>query len=132
MQRLRHRADFLAAATAIKAPAAGFVLQSRNRGDGGSIRVGFTVSRKVGNSVVRNRARRRLREVVRLADPAWMAAGHDYVIVGRAGALTLPFARIREDFRTALQRVQARGSAANRPPEAARVATRGDGETGTQ
>ena len=65
MQRLTQRADFLAAARAAKAPAAAFVLQARKRDDEGPVRFGFTVTKKVGNAVERNRVRRRLREVVR-------------------------------------------------------------------
>ena len=67
MQRLRQRADFLAAASGAKAPATAFVLQARNRRDSAPARVGFTVSKKVGGAVERNRVRRRLREVVRLS-----------------------------------------------------------------
>ena len=66
MERLRQRADFLAAATGVKIPAAAFVLQAKRRGDQGPARFGFTVSKKVGNAVERNRVRRRLREIVRL------------------------------------------------------------------
>ena len=98
MERLRQRADFLAAATGAKAPAAAFVLQARDRGEDGPVRVGFTVSKKVGNAVERNRVRRRLREVVRLALPTLMRPGHDYVLVGRRAALDLPFDRMIEDF----------------------------------
>ncbi len=105
MERLRQRADFLAAASASKIPAKGFVLQARKRSDDGPVRVGFTVSKKVGKSVERNRVRRRLREIVRLAKPAWTRAGHDYVLVGRRAALELPFARMTQDFEGALQRV---------------------------
>ena len=105
MERLRQRADFLAAATGSKAPASAFVLQARKRNDDGPARVGFTVSKKVGKSVERNRVRRRLREIVRLAEPAWMQAGHDYVLVGRRAALELPFALMTEDFEGALRRV---------------------------
>jgi ribonuclease P protein component len=105
MQRLKQRADFLAAATGTKAPAAAFVLQSRKRADEGPARVGLTVSKKVGNAVERNRVRRRLREVVRLSESRRMRSGHDYVLVGRRAALTLPFARIAQDFEGALQRV---------------------------
>ena len=68
MERLRQRADFLAAATGIKVPATAFVLQARKRADDGPVRFGFTVSKKVGNAVERNRVRRRLREIVRLSD----------------------------------------------------------------
>ena len=105
MQRLRQRADFLAAATAIKAPAAGFVLQARDRGEDGAVRIGFTVSKKVGNAVERNRVRRRLREIVRQSAPGRMRPGHDYVVVGRRAALALPFGRMIEDFDGALRRV---------------------------
>lgn len=105
MERLRKRADFLAAARAAKAPAQGFVLQARPRDDQGPARVGFTVSRKVGNAVERNRVRRRLREVVRLSGSGRLAAGHDYVLVGRRAALELPFACIMKDFEGAAQRL---------------------------
>lgn len=105
VERLRKRADFLEAATGPRVPAAAFVLQSRERGDTGPSRVGFTVSKKVGNAVERNRVRRRLREVVRLSDADRLKAGNDYVLVGRRAALDLPFARLIEDFSRALERV---------------------------
>lgn len=107
MERLRQRADFLAAATGIKVPATAFVLQARQRTDAGPARVGFTVSKKVGNAVERNRVRRRLREIVRLSDQNRMQSGHDYVLVGRRAALKLPFDRLAQDFEGALQRAQA-------------------------
>ncbi len=107
MERLRQRADFLAAATGTKVPAAAFVLQARKRGDGGPARVGFTVSKKVGNAAERNRVRRRLREIVRLAQPHRMQSGHDYVLVGRRAALNVPFDRLAQDFEVALRRAQA-------------------------
>ncbi len=65
MERLKQRADFLAAAKGAKVPAGAFVLQARERGDGAPARFGFTVSKKVGNAVERNRVRRRLRDLVR-------------------------------------------------------------------
>ena len=103
MEHLRQRADFLAAATGLKVPAAAFVLQARKRSDEGPVRIGFTVSKKVGNAVERNRVRRRLREIVRqvpsIAGASPLRAGHDYVLVGRRAALRLPFARIAEEFR---------------------------------
>jgi ribonuclease P protein component len=107
MKRLKQRADFLAAATGIKVPATAFVLQARKRTDDGPVRLGFTVSKKVGNAVERNRVRRRLREIVRLSGANRMQSGHDYVLVGRRAALKLPFARIAEDFAGALRRLQA-------------------------
>jgi ribonuclease P protein component len=105
MQRLKQRADFLAAAAGAKAPVGGFVLQARDRREDGPVRVGFTCSKKVGNAVERNRVRRRLREVVRLAPAEQMRRGHDYVLIGRRTALDLPFERLIEDFNRALGRV---------------------------
>jgi ribonuclease P protein component len=107
MERLRQRADFLAAATGLKVPAAAFVLQARKRTDDGPVRLGFTVSKKVGNAVERNRVRRRLREIVRLSGTQNMNFGHDYVLVGRRAALKVPFDRIAADFQAALRRLQA-------------------------
>ena len=106
MERLRQRADFLAAAAGVKAPASTFVLQMRRREDG-PMRVGFTVSKRVGGAVERNRIRRRLREVVRLMPPARMQPGHDYVLIGRRAALDAPFDRIKDEFDRALRRVHA-------------------------
>ena len=106
MERLRHRADFLAAASGAKAPTAAFVLQARKRGDSGPVRVGFTVSRKVGTAVERNRVRRRLKEVVRLSAATGLSSGHDYVLIGRRAALSLPFEQITEDFKRALRRLR--------------------------
>ena len=105
MERLRKRADFLAAARAAKVPAQGFLLQDRRRDDPGPARIGFTVSRKVRNAVERNRVRRRLREVVRRAGPDRFAPGHDYVVIGRRAALELAFDRIEKDFESAIERL---------------------------
>ena len=113
MERLKHRSDFLAAATGVKVPAAAFVLQARQRGDEAPPRVGFTVSKKVGNAVERNRVRRRLRDVVRRAAVAGpvgavagsvVAAGYDYVLIGRRAALQVPFDRLIVEFEGALKR----------------------------
>ena len=97
-------------------PAAAFVLQARKRADEGPTRVGFTVSKKVGNSVERNRVRRRLREVVRLLPPDRLRSGHDYVLVGRRAALQVPFARIAQDFEGALQKAHKGRATAVREP----------------
>jgi ribonuclease P protein component len=107
MDRLRQRAEFLAAATGARAPVSGFVLQALNRREDGPVRVGFTVSKKVGNAAERNRVRRRLREMVRLTPQAPMRPGYDYVLIGRRTALNLPFGRLIEDFGRALGRVHA-------------------------
>ena len=110
MERLKRRTDFKAAAQAAKAPAGAFVLQARQRraeadSIGGAIRVGFTVSRQVGNAVKRNRVRRRLREMVRLSPSAALRPGHDYVVIGRRGALDAAFADMVRQFDAALRRV---------------------------
>ena len=104
MERLKQRADFLAAAAGAKAPGASFVLQARSRNDSAPSRVGFTVSKKVGNAVARNRVRRRLREVVRLSSALAQPSGHDYVLIGRRAALKQPFDRLIAEFAGALKR----------------------------
>ena len=71
------------------------------------LRVGFTVSRKVGNAVVRNRVRRRLREVARLVMPDQASAALDYVLVGRQGALERDFAKLQQELVEALKRLKA-------------------------
>jgi ribonuclease P protein component len=106
VEPLRRRADFLAAARGTKVVTPAFVVQALERGDG-AIRAGFTVSKKVGNAVERNRVRRRLREIVRLAACACLPGGYDYVLIGRRPALSLPFERMTEDFRRALRRLRA-------------------------
>ncbi|HEX2216148.1 MAG TPA: ribonuclease P protein component [Xanthobacteraceae bacterium] len=105
MERLRQRADFVAAGQGARAPAPAFMLQVRRRPDEGPARIGFTVSRKVGTAVERNRARRRLREMVRQASAGGgVEPGHDYVVVGRRAALTHPFDRLVADFLSAMRR----------------------------
>jgi ribonuclease P protein component len=123
VQRLRQRADFLAAATGGRAPVSGFVLQALNRREDGPVRVGFTVSRKVGNSPERNRVRRRLREMVRLS-PDGMRQGYDYVLIGRRAALDLPFERLVADFGRALSRVHAGKSTGAGPSATPHAGTR--------
>jgi ribonuclease P protein component len=120
LQRLRQRADFLAAAAGFKVSTRTFVLQMRDRRDDGPSRVGFTVSKKVGNAVERNRIRRRLREVVRHAADDAARPGRDYVVIGRRAGLNAPFGGMLEDFKSALQRLEkergkASGSELRRP-----------------
>jgi len=106
MQRLKQRADFLAAATGARIATAAFVLQGRERDDGGPARIGFTVSRKVGTAVERNRVRRRLRDIVRRLAEGELRSGRDYVLVGRRSALSREFDQLAEDFRSALRRLE--------------------------
>ncbi len=124
MLRLKQRADFLAAAGGAKVATAGFVLQGRNRDDGGPARIGFTVSRKVGTAVERNRVRRRLRDIVRRSAADDLRSGYDYVLVGRRTALSRQFDHMIEDFRNALRRIERQRSTppsrAGDPPDAGR------------
>jgi len=88
----------------------GFVLQAAPiPGDLPSmpVRVGFTVSKKVGNAVARNRVRRRLREIARMVIPEQARPDLDYVLVGRGGALGRDFAVMRQELVEALKRLKA-------------------------
>jgi ribonuclease P protein component len=106
MDRLRQRADFLAVANGPRMSSAAFVVQNRARGDEGPVRVGFTVTKKVGTATERNRVRRRLRELVKRLDAVSMRPHSDYVLVGRRAALTSDFAAMLDDLRSALRRLE--------------------------
>jgi ribonuclease P protein component len=105
MERLRRRTDFRAAAAGLRASVGAFVVQARRRAEAGPVRIGFTVSRQVGNAVERNRVRRRLREMVRLSQGGGMHDGHDYVLIGRRAALAAPFGQMRQELDAALGRI---------------------------
>jgi ribonuclease P protein component len=140
--RLRTRPDFLkVAAEGAKWVTPGLILQARRRpppaaartgvagtGVGGTgkaaarkpleedeVRVGFTVSRKVGNATKRNRARRRLRAVATEVLPELGRPGCDYVLIGRARTLDRPYAELVEDLRQALGRVGGKQGRSRRP-----------------
>jgi ribonuclease P protein component len=106
LERLKTRSQFLAvAATRRKWASAGLVLQVRKREDAHArIGVGFTATKKIGNAVVRNRARRRLKEAARAVLSVHGLPGHDYVAVARAATPDLPFARLVDDFVEAVRR----------------------------
>lgn len=113
-ETLRKRADFLKAARARRQSTPGFTLQARRRGadepDGGLVRVGFTCSKKVGNAVARNRAKRRLREIARLTLPRHGRPGWDYVLIGRPAVTSdRPFADMLADLEGALARIHPGG-----------------------
>jgi ribonuclease P protein component len=79
------------------------VIQARIRADGRDvIRCGFTATRRIGGAVVRNRAKRRLREAARMLLPLHGAGGFDYVFIARAGTAKRPWARLLDDVKTAL------------------------------
>ena len=113
LEVLAKRADFLRAAQARRQGTGGFLLQARlRRADEAApdlIRVGFTCSKKLGNAVARNRAKRRLREIARAVLPAQGQAGWDYVLVGRPTATaSREFALMLADMERALAQIHAK------------------------
>lgn len=118
--RLKTRPEFLKVAAArCKWVAPGLILQVLQHGSNGQspdhtaqsgedLRVGFTVSRKVGNAVRRNRARRRLRAAVDAIMPEFGRPGHDYVVIGRGSTLSRDFEDLKSDLRVAISRATTR------------------------
>ncbi len=103
---IRKRADFLAANRGKRATTPGFVLLVRDRKDDDpSIRVGFTVTKKIGGAVVRNRMKRRFRALARELLPAGGVARADHVMIGRSGGIERDFALLRVDLASALGRL---------------------------
>ena len=102
---LQNRSEFLQASRAPRVAMPGFILQIRARGDDAPMRVGFTCSKKVGNAVARNRAKRRLREVARMILPEAGKVGTDYVLIGRRDATaTIPLETLKNDLRRAIEK----------------------------
>ena len=109
LERLKHRKDFLRLAHAKRVHSTSFVLQARDRGDAQALRVGFTCSKKVGNAVARNRAKRRLREIARLILPRFGQIGHDYVLIGRANVTaSTKFTALQDELLASLRKLQAK------------------------
>ena len=103
IERLKRRPDFLLAAKAPSCARGAVVLQARNRADEQPlVRIGFTATKKVGGAVVRNRAKRRMREAARRLVPLLGRPGHDYVLIARGGAPTRPWERLLDDVKSAL------------------------------
>ena len=102
---LTKRADFLAANSGIRNARAGFVLLTRPNG-GQGMRYGITVTKKIGNAVVRNRMKRRFRELLRAALPTQGLADHDHVLIGRAGGVERDFHLMGEELAKALERAR--------------------------
>ncbi|MBA3862868.1 MAG: ribonuclease P protein component [Erythrobacter sp.] len=102
---LTKRADFLSANAGTRNARAGFVLLTRPNG-GKGIRFGITVTKKIGNAVVRNRMKRRFRELLRAALPTQGLPDHDHVLIGRAGGVERDFALMAEELTKALDRAR--------------------------
>ena len=106
IERIQKRSDFLAAARASSYAKGAVVMQARDRADDSPvIRVGFTATRKIGGAVVRNRAKRRLREAARLLTPLHGRAGCDYVFIARMGTADRDWDRLLDDVKSALTRL---------------------------
>lgn len=107
VETLKNRPDFLRAAQARRQGTGGFLLQGRARGDGAAVvRVGFTASKKIGNAVARNRAKRRLRAVVRAVMTGAARPGWDYVLVAKPQAtIARAYTDLLADLHTALRSV---------------------------
>ena len=100
-----------------RAPMPGFVLLVRERDDGDpTMRVGFTVTKKIGNAVVRNRMKRRFRALARELLPGGGIGGADHVLIGREGGIERPFESLRAELAKALARIASGQSAPPRPP----------------
>lgn len=104
---IRKRSDFLAANAGKRTTAPGFILLVRDREDSDpAMRVGFTVTKKIGGAVVRNRMKRRLRALARDLVPAKGISGADHVVIGRAKGIERTFALMRGEFADALDRLR--------------------------
>ncbi len=106
IERLTSRPQFLAAAKGVSEARGAVVVQRLDRQDGTStVGLGFTATRKVGNAVIRNRAKRRLREAARATVPLFAVPGSDYVFVARMGTADRPWDRLLDDVKSALTRL---------------------------
>ena len=124
LNTMRKRADFLAANRGLRTAAPGFVLLAKAN-EGVGLRFGVTVTKKIGNAVVRNRMKRRFRELARAILSEAGKDDHDYVMIGREGGIERDFAVMREELEGAIARLNAgkgdrggrRGRSRRRSPE---------------
>jgi ribonuclease P protein component len=120
IERLKKRAEFLACAKAPSCARGAVVVQALARSDDRPlIRAGFTATRKIGGAVVRNRAKRRLREAARQLLPLHGRPTFDYVFIARGGTTARPWPRLLDDMKSALISLAANQAPATRSPAAA-------------
>lgn len=113
LRRLTRRSQFLAVNAGVRVPGPAFLLLVQPRGDAGdaggdAAGYGITATRKLGNAVVRNRAKRRLRALIRETFPEHGLPGCDHVLIARNDVLGADFARLRADMAKSLRKAQAR------------------------
>lgn len=109
---LKKRADFKAASAGFRVSTPGFtLLRKPGPAIDGEIRIGLTVTRKLGNAVVRNRIRRRLRAAIQQVAPGYAGPAMDSVVLARQSLLTLPFQSICDDMARALRNLATRPAA---------------------
>ena len=117
IERMTSRPQFLAAAKGVSEARGAVVVQRLDRRDGlPVVRLGFTATRKVGNAVIRNRAKRRLREAARATAPLLAVPGSDYVFIARMGTADRPWDRLLDDVKSALTRLATPRSAPRTAP----------------
>ena len=119
--RLKTRPEFLYVKGGTRFATPSLVLQARHRQPSSTqpselARFGFTATKSLGGAVVRNRARRRLKEAVRLTASAHAFKGYDYVLIARGGTVQRPFTELIKDLERALARVHEPSSAKRRKP----------------
>ena len=107
IERLKKRPQFLACAKAPSCARGAILIQAMPRDDQPLVRAGFTATKRIGGSVQRNRAKRRMREAARLLLPELGHPGFDYVFIARSGVTTRPWVRLLDDVKSALLRLAA-------------------------
>ena len=116
MSVIQNRADFLAANRGLRVARPGFVLLASPNGGLGK-RYGVTVTKKIGNAVVRNRMKRRFRELLRAALPSAGLDDHDHVLIGREGGVERDFAQLQRELAAALAKAaEGKGDPPRRRP----------------